>query len=153
MGDRISGVTGIPSRRPGDRSRDSVGRGWVGSNYTNTQIPTARRRARTLGSARSPESPVGDVPSTMHSMVAVAAYHMRARPCREVRLIGLDDYDVLHDVLAGGEPYSTFNRPSSVGQLTVTVPPTGPRRPLMPKSRRRALPRHAWTLALSASGF
>ena len=58
-GGRISGVTGIPSRRPGDRSRDSVGPGGMYTNYTNTHGPTARRRARTLGLGTAPQSTVG----------------------------------------------------------------------------------------------
>ena len=97
-GGRVYETSLTPVSSSGNRSRTTVGTVWTGTMDNHPKIPTARRRARTLGSALSPESPVGDVPSTMHSMVAVAAYHMRARPCREVRLTGLDEYDVLHDV-------------------------------------------------------
>ena len=131
----------IASKSLGDRSRDSVGGLWVYTNGTNTHGPTARRRARTLGLRGAPRGTVGDVPTAVGGEVAVTARRMRARACGELRLTRPCEYGILPLMLAGDELYSTLTHRFSVGQLATTASPTGPRRPLRLKSRRRACSR------------
>ena len=74
---RVSETVPSPSRGPRDRSRATVDVVWVGTNYIQTLSPTARRQTRTLGLDGAPRSTVGDVPTTVGGMVAVAARYMR----------------------------------------------------------------------------
>ena len=60
---RISDRVPTSSRSPGDRPRTILGRVWTGTMDYHPKIPTARRRARSLGLGSAPESPVGDVPT------------------------------------------------------------------------------------------
>ena len=45
---RIFDVSPKPGRGSGDRPRDTVAVVWIGTKYTKTQGPTARRHTHTL---------------------------------------------------------------------------------------------------------
>ena len=92
---RIRDVSPKPGMGPSDRSRDSVAVVWIGTKYTNTQRPTFRRRARTLGLRGAPRGTVGDVPTAVGGEVAVAAHGMRARACGELRLTRQCEHDIM----------------------------------------------------------
>ena len=90
---RVSATSLTAGSSPSDRPRTTVGRVWTGTMDNHPKIPTARRRARTLGLGGAPETTVGDVPTAPRGEGEVTGYHARARPCGKLTLTVRHQHD------------------------------------------------------------
>ena len=80
--------------------------------YTNgldPKIPTARRRARSLGLGAAPESTVGDVPTAPRGEGDVTSFHVRERPRGKLRLTAQRGMSLVRVVSAAQDHSSSFS--------------------------------------------
>ena len=97
-----------PGSSPSDRSRTILGREWTGTMDNNPKIPTARRRARSLGLRSAPDSrePRWRRPDGTVCQFVMTGSHARARRPWKPRRTGHHDLSLLPLMSAAQYPSS-----------------------------------------------
>ena len=103
---RVSVTSLTPGSSPSNRSRTILGRVWTGTMDYHPKIPTARRRARSLGLGSASREPRRRRPDGTVCQFVMTGSHARARRPWKPRRTGQRDLSLLPLMSAAQYPSS-----------------------------------------------